>query len=582
MQSTNDISQQFAHFFPGEILKGYAQQVFRKLSEGHVCLDLTSASSQQLDELARQPFISTQTSDRQPFILHNNRLYLQRYFYYETTILDRIIRFSVSDKGQFEERVTQLRNSSLHLNSLFAEHSNVTGTNWQKVAVVSGVLNDLTIITGGPGTGKTTTVARILALLLTIEPELKIALAAPTGKAAARMSESLKSAAERLDENIRQKFQSLQPSTIHRLLRTAPGESSSYYTSAHPINADVVIIDEGSMIDVSLFAKLLDAIGDNTRLIILGDKDQLASVEAGSLFGDLCQAAGDLNKFSQRRVNIINELLDTSERISDTDRAETSNPLFEHVIELRHSHRFTGDESIGRFSKAVINNDQQSLLQFFHTPGDGKVVTDTNYNDEVFREFISGYAEFIGERDPLEALRKFNKLRVLCAIREGDQGLSSVNRAIEKLLHQMRLLNPSGDYYENRPIIVTRNYYNLGLFNGDIGIIRADEKGVMRAYFDDGNESPKTVLPGYLSHMETVFAMTIHKSQGSEFERVLVLLPNADNIPILTSELLYTAITRAREKVVLQASQYSVLQAAAKRVERGSGIIDRLKMQTIN
>jgi len=331
------------------------------------------------------------------------------------------------------------------------------------------------------------------------------------------------------------------------------------------------------MIDVALFAKMLDAIGPETKLILLGDKDQLASVEAGSLFGDLCKTQQSLAVLSVERAELINAFIPEKRRQIPGDYIlkGSGHLLSDHIIELRRSHRFTGDKGIGKFSKAIIKNDVAALREYLQNNTDEQVTIDTQYSNELFEQFTEGYSDYIREKDIKIALAKLNRLRVLCAVREGEQGLYSLNTAIENYLRKKKLVNKNSEYYENRPIIVTRNYYSLGLFNGDVGIIRADENGVMKAWFEDSENELKSVFPGYIAESETVFAMTIHKSQGSEYDQVLVVLPDNINIPILTRELLYTAVTRAKSKVTVQASEAVILHTTEGVVQRGSGIMDR-------
>ncbi len=416
--------------------------------------------------------------------------------------------------------------------------------------------------------------AKILSILYATNPDLKVALAAPTGKAAARMAESLRQTTIPLEDSIREKFQSLHPSTLHRLLKPMPNTPYFKHNQAYPLNFDVVIVDECSMIDVALFAKLLDAIASGTRLIMLGDKDQLASVEAGSLFGDLCLAQPTLNQFTSERLSLINEFIDEPKyRIGNSHISKQhGHPLFQHLVELRRSHRFRGHSGIGSFSKAVIRNDAGALQQFIPPAQDEQVVIDPLYSHELFEKFIAGYADFIREKNIPAALKKMNALRVLCAVREGEQGLYAINNRIEKYLDNKKLIQYTVPFYENRPIILTRNYYEHGLFNGDTGIIRANEQGTLMAWFEDSSGTIKSIMPGYLSEAETVFAMTIHKSQGSEFDEVLVVLPSLADSPLLTRELLYTAVTRAKKKVYVQGSKETILAAAQRVVERASGI----------
>ena len=590
METINNVHCQFASFFPSKALQPLAYMVSKKLAEGHICLPLKNIEMEfagdpfypdyhfagQKEELLNDPFIATDPAKIQPFILYNDKLYLQRYFNYETMILERIQMLIASEFGVLNERIHQLQNHQQEIRQILDTNNKpATELPWQTAAVISGALNNFTIITGGPGTGKTTTVAKLLAVLFSMNPTLKVALAAPTGKAAARMAESLKSASA--TEWAPELFARLHPSTIHRLLKNIPGTTGFRYNAANPLHYDVVIIDESSMIDVALFAKLLDAIRAGTRLIMLGDKDQLASVEAGSLFGDLCQLPESNNRFSADRVSLINSFVARGEKqFSSAAELFWGTLLSQHVIELKHSHRFSDDQGIGLLSKAVINNDVKKLQRFLDGPPDKQVKIDFDESPSVFDDFILGYQEYIREKDIATALRKLNKLRVLCAVREGDHGLYELNRRIEEFLRRKGLLKQSGDFYEHRPVMVTRNNYRLGLYNGDTGILRLDEDGVLRAWFENAEGALVPVLPAYLTQVETVFAMTIHKSQGSEFESVMVVLPALHGRRLLTRELLYTAITRAKKQVIIRGTREIILETTAQQVNRGSGISDRL------
>lgn len=596
MLTLNNVHQQFAEFFKSESLKPFAFLVSKKLAEGHICLDLNDIEEELADyssydiekvlknkqALANEPLVSANCNILQPFILHRQKLYLQRYFNYETQILIRLKAFTENEKQHLKERIDSLNKNSAFIQSLFNAGTNkesglaIENIHWQLIAAITSVLNDFSIITGSPGTGKTTTVAKILAILFTVNPSLKVALAAPTGKAAVRMAESLKKASSGMPTTIAAMFEDIVPGTIHRLLRYQPGSPYFRHNAENPVNFDVVIIDESSMIDVALFSKLLQAIGNNTRLILLGDKDQLASVEAGSLFGDLCNAQPEF-LISKERAELINSFIsDKARQITDEFIvSKNSHLLFEHIVELRRSHRFSSEKGIGKLSKAVIDNERDNLEIYLKTKKDEQVTIDPVYNEEVFENFIEGYIDYIREPNIKQALSKLNELRVLCAIRDGEQGLFNINRRIEKFLQQKRLIKTTTEFYEHRPIIVTKNYYDLELFNGDIGIIRYDENKVLKAWFEDSSGELKSVLPGFISESETVYAMTIHKSQGSEYNNVLLVLPKGAEIPILTAELLYTGITRAKSRVVVQATEEVIIKTAERRVKRISGIIDR-------
>lgn len=590
MQTLKDVHHQFAVYFQNQFLQPYIYLVSKKLSEGHICLKLENLEKEKSDlienwqaylddtaRLERESIITTDPQGYQPFVLYNRRLYLHRYFQYESRILQRTLAFISEEENSKAQRIHALEQQYEYVRHLFSEDGlSETRPNWQLAAAVSAVLQNFTIITGGPGTGKTTTVAKVLALLYAINKSLRVALAAPTGKAAARMAESLKNAKLGGSENLAAFFQALEPSTIHRLLGFIPDSPFFKHNRDNPLNVDVIIVDESSMIDVALFAKLLDAIGPDTRLILLGDKDQLSSVEAGSLFGDLCLAQDQLNVFEPERVRLINSFADELAVLPLSESGDLRHPLAQHVIELRFSRRFKDEEGIGKFSKAIIKNDVAVVREFIHQQRDEHVAVDTQYSDSLFFEFIRAYERYIKEPDISLALRCLNDLRVLCAMREGPHGLYAMNMKIEKYLEGQGFINVDREFYNHRPIIVTSNNYNLGLFNGDIGLIRPDERGVLYAWFENKDGDVRSYSPGFISQCETVFAMTIHKSQGSEFTKVMVVLPDDSNSNLLTRELLYTGITRARDFVLLQGTEDVIVRACDRFVERASGIVERL------
>lgn len=585
-----DLPRQFSLFFKDEGFQPYAYLLFRKLSEGHVCIhtDDLAAEKDSLPErygetLAagrcsphHEKLVGDENDLRKPFVLHNGRLYLQRYFCYETTCVERIRRFAEEEKAQLEARIEALRAQKALLEKLFATPTD--GPDWQLTAALCAALQNFTIITGGPGTGKTTTVAKLLALLFTLQPGLRVALAAPTGKAAARMAESLRQS-QLPDglEVLRDAFAALSPATLHRLLKARRDSPYFHHCEENPLPFDIIIADESSMIDVALFAKLLQAVGPGTRLILLGDKSQLASVEAGSLFGDLCGALPHVNRFCKQWHGLLNGFFPENAAPLPADAVcdESSHPLFRRVVTLQVSHRFKDDAGIGRFSKAVIQNDEALLESFLAQNDNLQVFLDADHSPKVFEDFIAGYEAFIREPDILTALRKLNRQRVLVVTHRGPYGLGNTNSLIEQYLFRKGLLNPLAGHYENRPVILTKNYPDLRLFNGDTGIVRRDEKGVLRVWFEDASGELCSVLPGYLPDAQTAFAMTVHKSQGSEFNEVLIRLPQNEGMALLSRELLYTAVTRAREKVWIQGSGSVVRAAAARKIARSSGIHER-------
>ncbi len=585
----SDVHRHFAAYFKSNALEPYLFYLSKSMSEGHICITLNDKTYSELaafypeakrdkDNFKIHPLVSD-GSKYTPFVIKNDKLYMQRYFQYESLILNKI-KALIEYEASIRERQKQaLKQHQTLIANLFPTQPNLM-INWQGIAALSAVLNQFTIITGGPGTGKTTTVAKILTLMYALQPTLRVALAAPTGKAANRMANSLKNTRS-LDAQVGEKIEQLVPSTIHRLLGSKRKSIYFNHNSENPVPFDLVIVDEASMIDISLFSKLLDAIHPATKIILLGDKDQLSSVEAGSLFGDLCMAQSRLNVFSPGRVELFKQLIPGID-IPNEYIEENQHLLFEHIIELKYSHRFSGDDGIGKFSKAIIQSSND-VIESFYTNIDEKVTIDFDYSEAIFQQFISGYKEYIQESDIEKAFEKLAKLRVLCAVREGNEGVIHINENIEKYLQSQGFIHKDTEFYEHRPILITKNNYELGLYNGDIGIARKDEKGNMKIWFETNEDKLTSVIPASIDAAETVFAMTIHKSQGSEFDKVMVLLPKQEELALLTRELLYTAVTRAKEYVLIQGTKDGIMDCAGRSVQRGSGLIDRLvEMDTLN
>jgi exodeoxyribonuclease V alpha subunit len=558
-------SEFFASFFPkGEIQK-LAALLYENLKQGSICIPQDELPADEVSS----GFLATEKDEVKPFILYNQKFYIQRYFRFETQILEKIKNLVQLQEGELKSRADFLKESAVFQNILSSRDPNQS-VDWQLIAAIISFLQNFSIITGGPGTGKTTTVAKVLSLLLSQNENLKVKLAAPTGKAAMRMEESLKSNPA-IPENLKELVSTLKASTIHRLLGTINLEPNFKHHSGNLLDADVVIIDEASMIDVALFAKLLDAIAPTTRLILLGDQNQLASVEAGSLFGDLCSSVLAQNSFSNNSINLLNSLTDqVFEQFMPVSDAPAL--LQDHLVSLQFSYRFQDDQLIGRLSKAVITQDIDRVEAVLEESKDSTELNfDASYDDEVFKEFVNGYQAYIREEDLKIALEKLNSLRVLAAVRMGKQGVYELNKKIESYLFSQKLIQPNSEFYQNRPVIVTKNYYDLKLFNGDVGIVR-DGKVV----FPDESLGVRHISPGLIAEVETVFAMTIHKSQGSEFDKVMMVLPKSEEVAILTRELLYTGITRSKNKLLIQSSKEVFQAGLSREVRRSSGVKERL------
>lgn len=594
MNITDDIHQQFAEFFEEEAIWPYAYLLSQRLTEGNICISLgyipanlkfTPYKEKKLSDstlLKLKHLVSDQSSNTTPFVLHNDRLYFQRYFKYETSIIEKLKSLIAAEAHLVADRISQLESQKALIQSLKTDY-NLEGlttkekVDWQLVAVLKALLNNFSIITGGPGTGKTTTLAKLLIVLYALEPNAKVALAAPTGKASMRMLESLKGSTLNFKEETKAKIDALVPSTLHSLLGYKKESVNFKHNAENPLPYDWVVVDEASMIDVPMFSKLLAALGDKTRIILLGDKDQLASVEAGSLLGDLCQTLPSLNQFSNETANWINEFItDTDRKLKPEFIANANQLLAGHIIELKYSHRFNSQGAIGKLSRAVIDGNVEEVKRLIATAQGTNVIVDQTYNPTILENFVEGYASFINETDIKLALKKLNELRVLVAVRQGPRGLYATNNAIELQLRKRGFIKPDGEFYENRPIMVTRNLYDLGLLNGDTGIMRKDANGNLKVWFEDGQGGIKSVLPAYLNFSETAFAMTIHKSQGSEFDNVMVILPEGTSNALLTRELLYTGITRAKTSITIQGEMSTIEHAVNASVNRISGITGRI------
>jgi len=574
----------FADFFDQGKLNPFLSRLSQKMAAGNVCLDIHAARKDSDEyalpdlsdaELLRHPLVGSE-KDLKPFILHQNKLYLQRYFQYETHVI-RCIQNMISEDDT-AAIMQNLINQSHKLTSLFPQKNNET-TDWQMIAAISALLHRFHIITGGPGTGKTTSVSKLLALILEQQPHTRILLAAPTGKAAVRMTESLgkiNSMFERegihVSETTLSKIRTLKPTTIHAMLGYNKGSIYFKHNATNPLPAEIVIADECSMIDMALFAKLLDAIGPHTKLILLGDKNQLSSVEAGSLFGDLCAALPEEHTFSESYGHFLNHFTPINKQY--LQKSEGKYLLSGHITELQHSHRFSDAGGIGKFSKAIIRQDLKTIHEFLEQE-DEQVKISSNQPQQLLASFAEQYAAYIQCADAEMALTLINNIKILCALKQGAVGVYKANIAIEQHLAHQKLINPNTEFYENRLIMVNRNQPEIGLYNGDTGILRTIN-GVMRACFLNASGQLFSVLPAQIESMETAFAMTIHKSQGSEYDAVMILLPPTEASPILTRELLYTAVTRARKKVIISAPPAVVLSTVQKGIDRVSGIINRI------
>ena len=516
-----------------------------------------------------------------PLVLDGTRLYLRRLWHAEGSVASDLAR-----RMQHHDEV--MPQAAEALAALFgAAPSGYIDD--QRLACALALRQRLTIISGGPGTGKTTTVTRLLALLQAQALSqrgrpLHVRLVAPTGKAAARLSASIAAAAATLPcaSAIIDSIPTA-ASTLHRLLGARPETRHFRYNRRHPLMLDVVVVDEASMVDLELMQALLQALPIEARLILLGDRDQLASVEAGAVLGELCDAS---DGFSPPVASMLAALSGQPRVEQEAHPCEARrSPLCDHVVTLRRSYRFDEASGIGALARAINGGHYQDLRACWAAKFDDiafKAVREDR-PQALIREAAQHYRPYLAQiqqgASPAEVLKAFGRFQVLCALRRGAYGVDGLNDAITRQLTREALIDGRQVWYAGRPVIVTRNDPQLGLYNGDIGIALPDQRtgGRLRVFFPGNEEEEvRAIMPGRLNAIETVFAMTVHKSQGSEFERVLLVLPGSPN-PIMTRELLYTGVTRAKRFCTIATTDRAVLERAAhRRVQRASHLHARL------
>ena len=571
---------------------------------GHICLDLKTAhhpiSGAEIGEspaivcpelshwVARLKASSVvgDPGEFRPLILdHSQRLYLHRYWCYEQDLVSAI-QTRIENLGLDSNRQNSA-DISATFDSLFPDKS-INGTvDWQKVAVFVALMKPFCVLTGGPGTGKTHTIAKILAILIAQSEgsDYRVELAAPTGKAAAKLSESLKAAVKSLacSQTIRDRIP-VSAKTIHRLMIPMPGTPYFYYNKDNPLPVDAVIVDEASMIDLALMSKLVTALPQRTRLILVGDKDQLASVEAGAVLGDICDHRRQ-HIFSAAFCDLAQTIIGTT---FNTCRTQTVSGIQDCMVNLVKSYRFDELGGIGALSRAVNSGDKEKVFELLYNPEMSSVEWQpVSSNQDLYqslsKHIMKGYRGYLSAKDPVSALKRFGKFMILSAVNKGPRGVHALNRLAEDVLQSEELVNlshnayPAG-WYEGRPILVTVNDYNLGVFNGEVGLAARDSrtgKSSLTVHFPSVDGKSRQVPAARLSGIETAFAMTIHKSQGSEFDQLHVILPEKE-IPVLTRELIYTAITRAKSHVTIWGSDKVLGKALSRRIERRSGLHEAL------
>ncbi len=627
----------FVEFLKGEapntprIVLFIAAIASRQLGEGHVCLDLEalledpervfSTTSEKngdpsmpddclalinnltLTSLVRQleasPLVSRGNGNT-PLVLSNGMLYLRRYWDYTQSVAQDILK-------RLNHHFSIPRDLSQRIDGFFESlrshgEKAKTEVHWQSVAAAVSAASSFTVISGGPGTGKTTTVVRLLALLqhLTLEKghKLRIRMAAPTGKAAARLSASLDHEMAKLPQTLRDNLPK-NVSTLHRLLGSRPDTRHFIHDAQNPLHVDLLVVDEASMIDLEIMAALLAAIPENARLILLGDKDQLASVEAGAVLGDICGPDGHLRYTPSQTAWIKQQTgYDLSAFLGH------GTLLDQHVVLLRKNYRFGHKSGIAALSEAV-NSGNTELVEDVWRMGfkDIHRISVENSDDASLARLIldgGGHSTKMGYRKYLErvglgpqdgsedlwlrqVMDDFAAFQLLTPLKSGTWGVKALNEGTAHILFRHGLIDQKEGWYPGRPVMVTRNDYEMGLMNGDTGIALPikDSKSpgdiTLKVVFPMADGSFRKVSPGRLGHIQTVYAMTVHKSQGSEFDHAALVLPDR-LVPVLTRELLYTAITRSRRRFTLVTANDGLFNAAVRRrTYRASGLAGLLR-----
>ena len=556
--------------------------------EGHICLDLNEfdnpdfiknkygenieskipSTSEFIAKLSNTTVVG-QPGEFKPLILENkNRLYLNRYWTYQ----ESLTKFIKDRVHKIQEINNPLVVNNL-LDRLFPGNSNGK-IDWQKFSAITALLKDFCVITGGPGTGKTHTVAKILALLLAQNNcgNLRIQLAAPTGKAAVRLQDSIKQVKKEL--NCPDEIRAMIPeeaATIHRILGTIPYSPYFRHNTDNPLEVDVIVVDEASMVDLALMTKLTSALPSKAKLILLGDNNQLASVEAGAVLADICGSTLE-QYYTQEFVEKIEGLYRQKLEIRTIETNKSG--IKDCIVRLQKSYRFESQKGIGALSQFVNSGEADhaiDVLQSDQYPD----VTWHDLTDHILPDILHEFGKISDSKNIAELFNQFERFRILCALREGPFGVKAINAQVEQFIKRKNNIKQNELWYAGQPILITENDYSLNLFNGDLGIVfpNDDNDNELRVFFPGPDGALRKLRPFRLPVYEIAYAITVHKSQGSEFDKVIMILPDKDS-PILSRELLYTGITRAAKQVEVWSNEQVFRAAVSRKTKRTSGLRD--------
>ena len=516
------------------------------------------------------PASSSEEAEAAPLVLEHGLLYLRRYREYERRLALQLRRIAARVVPETAiERVAPL------FATLFpAAHEG----DHQARAAALALRRALLLVTGGPGTGKTTTIAKLLAVRIaqanaSQQPTLRIALAAPTGRAADRMADSLRRAvAQMAAHGIEAAWLDALPaqaSTLHRLLGTIQDSPRFRHHADHPLPFDIVVVDEASMVDLPLMCKLVEAVADGAQLILLGDPDQLPSVEAGDVLTAILHAAGAGDALAPDDARALHALLGDAPHDAEADG------LHGHRVHLIRGYRQSEALDLAPLAEAVRGGDAEAALALLRNGELSNVHFHEGIDDplQARPDLLAHWRGLAAADDPALALQLANRLRLLTALREGPQGARGLNARIEAALSGRRIGAPPA-WFPGRLLLVVENSYRHGLFNGDVGICLADAAGTPLAWFP-GSDGVRAFHPAALPAHESAFAMTVHKAQGSEFDEVWLQLPRADS-RVLSRELVYTGLTRARTVLHVAGSADVIAAALGRHAGRVSGLGWRL------
>lgn len=523
-------------------MNGHICISIEELKQDSLVIEMVGGNTDDLHQVLLDSSLIGSPGELTPLIVDEQNLYLHKYWSYEKELADWL-----SNKAQ--KKNTLERSVIDHIDELFENDGKI---NWQRIAVKLALIKDLIIISGGPGTGKTFSVSKILKLLSEASSEtLSVALAAPTGKAAQRLNDSLS------DQDHEAEIP--EAMTLHKLLGARGDTGSFRFNSVNKLPHDVVIVDEASMLDITMWINMIRALKDDSKLILLGDKNQLASVEAGSILGDIC--FNSENSFSDPIKNALNEAVDLSIGVPDINDC---------IVHLTKSYRFDDNSGIKRLADAINTGDHELVLE---------LLTSEEYPEIRYREGNSEDMKFMIQEFVVNPFQNTGTKadsqthQILCALRKGPFGVEHINEISERELKRTLRIPSSQTWFPGRPVIITKNNPVLNIRNGETGFASEQEENSYQIRFD--NAQTPAISVSRLQDFEPAYAITVHKSQGSEYENVAVLLSNAQN-RVFTKELLYTSVTRARQNLLVISSDNIIKSTVQGNIKRNSGLRSKI------